>query len=367
MRRLLAGSGRGPGCRLVGRGVGWRHRGSGHRRRRAQATRADDAEQALAEKFAPVVSLVHQDVECGPGEPYQPSDVDLVLGDPSVASARGLGRGRHDPGRPDGRGSERGPLRLPPGLPRQPARGRVRLRGVGPGRGCGPAADDVRPRGDRGRRGRPAGPAVLVLLPVQRLHQQARGRLGDGPARLRCRRRDAGDRSDTARDRLQPARRARGRRLGRPEARHRRRQSSRRECRRRITRQLLRLGAAPRHVRRAGVRVRRHARSGRRREPPLSPSSLATPRPRRPSSRGSPSRGAGDSARRPSTTGRPARTPRRAGPTRSATRTRRGATSATRFLPAVSWAPRPPTSSAARSPAVRRSSASSPTIPGVCS
>ena len=51
----------------------------------AQAIAADDAEQALAEKFAPVVSLVHQDVECGPGEPYQPSDVDLVLGDPSVA------------------------------------------------------------------------------------------------------------------------------------------------------------------------------------------------------------------------------------------------------------------------------------------
>lgn len=46
---------------------------------------ADDAEQALAQKFAPVVALVHQDVECGPGEPYQPSDVDLVLGDESVA------------------------------------------------------------------------------------------------------------------------------------------------------------------------------------------------------------------------------------------------------------------------------------------
>ena len=45
----------------------------------------EDAERALAERFAPVVALVHQDVECGPGEPYQPSDVDLVLGDPSVA------------------------------------------------------------------------------------------------------------------------------------------------------------------------------------------------------------------------------------------------------------------------------------------
>jgi hypothetical protein len=49
------------------------------------ASPADEAEQALAERFAPVVRLVHQDVECGPGEPYQPSDVELVLGDGSVA------------------------------------------------------------------------------------------------------------------------------------------------------------------------------------------------------------------------------------------------------------------------------------------
>ncbi|HEX5880111.1 MAG TPA: Vps62-related protein, partial [Actinomycetota bacterium] len=46
---------------------------------------ASDAERALAERFAPVVRLVHQDVECGPGEPYRPSDVDTVLGDRSVA------------------------------------------------------------------------------------------------------------------------------------------------------------------------------------------------------------------------------------------------------------------------------------------
>jgi hypothetical protein len=46
---------------------------------------ASDAEQALAERFAPVVRLVHQDVECGPGEPYRPSDVETVLGDRSVA------------------------------------------------------------------------------------------------------------------------------------------------------------------------------------------------------------------------------------------------------------------------------------------
>ena len=40
----------------------------------------------------------------------------------------------------------------------------------------------------RGRPARPARAAVLVLLPVQRLEQQARGRLGDDPARLRRRR-----------------------------------------------------------------------------------------------------------------------------------------------------------------------------------
>ena len=46
---------------------------------------APEDEQALAERFAPVVRLVHQDVECGPGEPYRPSDVESVLGDRSVA------------------------------------------------------------------------------------------------------------------------------------------------------------------------------------------------------------------------------------------------------------------------------------------
>ena len=46
---------------------------------------AQPVEQTIAERFAPVVTLVHQDVECGPGEPYQPSDVEVVLGDQSVA------------------------------------------------------------------------------------------------------------------------------------------------------------------------------------------------------------------------------------------------------------------------------------------
>ena len=44
-----------------------------------------DAEQDLAEKYAPVVRLVEQTEECGPGEPYRPMDVDRLFGDSTVA------------------------------------------------------------------------------------------------------------------------------------------------------------------------------------------------------------------------------------------------------------------------------------------
>jgi hypothetical protein len=42
-------------------------------------------EQALAARFAPVVRLVEQTEECGPGEPYRPMDVDLLFDEPTVA------------------------------------------------------------------------------------------------------------------------------------------------------------------------------------------------------------------------------------------------------------------------------------------
>jgi hypothetical protein len=52
----------------------------------AAAGRAADADEtALAERYAPVVRLVEQTEECGPGEPYQPTDVDVLFGDPTVA------------------------------------------------------------------------------------------------------------------------------------------------------------------------------------------------------------------------------------------------------------------------------------------
>jgi hypothetical protein len=42
-------------------------------------------ERVLAERYAPVVRLVEQTEECGPGEPYEPMDVDSFFGRPTVA------------------------------------------------------------------------------------------------------------------------------------------------------------------------------------------------------------------------------------------------------------------------------------------
>jgi hypothetical protein len=42
-------------------------------------------QRALAERYAPVVRLVEQKHECGPGEPYRPMDVNALFGQPSVA------------------------------------------------------------------------------------------------------------------------------------------------------------------------------------------------------------------------------------------------------------------------------------------
>ena len=49
----------------------------------ARASTGD--EQALAKRYAPVVRLVEQKEECGPGEPYDPIDVNALFGQPTVA------------------------------------------------------------------------------------------------------------------------------------------------------------------------------------------------------------------------------------------------------------------------------------------
>jgi hypothetical protein len=50
---------------------------------RAAAALGDEIE--LAERHAPVVRLVEQLEECGPGEPYEPMDVDALFDEPTVA------------------------------------------------------------------------------------------------------------------------------------------------------------------------------------------------------------------------------------------------------------------------------------------
>src|SRR3954471_12246061 len=43
------------------------------------------SEKALAKRYAPVVRLVEQNGDCGPGKPYLPIDVDALFGEPTVA------------------------------------------------------------------------------------------------------------------------------------------------------------------------------------------------------------------------------------------------------------------------------------------
>ena len=49
----------------------------------AAADTRDEIE--LAERYSPVVRLVVQEEECGPGEPYEPLDVDVLFDEPTVA------------------------------------------------------------------------------------------------------------------------------------------------------------------------------------------------------------------------------------------------------------------------------------------
>jgi hypothetical protein len=54
----------------------------------AGPAQAQTSEERLAERYAPVVRLVEQREECGPGEPYEPIDIDAIL-DEDTVSLRG--------------------------------------------------------------------------------------------------------------------------------------------------------------------------------------------------------------------------------------------------------------------------------------
>ena len=93
-----------------------------------------------------------------------------------------MGLDQHRHRRPDRSRAVGRPARVQPRLPRQRAVPRVHVRRLGPPDRRDVTADGVRPRRHPARLPRQARAAVLVLLRLQRLEQQARGRLGEHPA-----------------------------------------------------------------------------------------------------------------------------------------------------------------------------------------
>jgi hypothetical protein len=64
--------------------------GSGQAAVSAPAATGDAATQ-LAERFAPYVAIQQQDEQCGPGEAFQPDDVNIILNQPDVVLRDGAG------------------------------------------------------------------------------------------------------------------------------------------------------------------------------------------------------------------------------------------------------------------------------------
>ena len=128
--------------------------------------------------------LVTQQEACGPGEPYEPIDVNALFDEPTVALRGPWGSDlvKIAPAADD-LSAERYEYHLDfPGNALDPGCGyehwanRITQ---------GSQADRLRARRDRPRPPGKARAAVLVLLRLQRLEQHARGRLGDDPAQLR--------------------------------------------------------------------------------------------------------------------------------------------------------------------------------------
>ena len=87
----------------------------------ASAAPASEAEVALARMYSPVVRLKEQPGSCDIGEPYQPTDIDLLMGNDEVALRGPWDRTNIVKVAPTARGPLAGALRLPPGLPRRRA------------------------------------------------------------------------------------------------------------------------------------------------------------------------------------------------------------------------------------------------------
>ena len=221
-------------------------------------------EIALAERYAPVVRLVEQAEECGPGEPYEPLNVDLLFDEPTVALRGPWGGGdlvEIGPTADDLAGGlyeyhlDFPGNALDPGCTYELWARRL-------SEGEAPAVyahvvDD------------PGHPGELALQYWLFYAYNDWNNLHEGDWEMIQLLFDAEDaaaaldgRADE--DRLQPARGRRAGRLGRGQARARGRDTPGRAPGRRLARELLRGGALPRQLGRAGRRLRRHERPHRR-------------------------------------------------------------------------------------------------------
>ena len=179
-------------------------------------TGTGDPEVTLANRYAPVVRLVDRAGRCGGDEAFEPTNVNAVLGSPEVALRGPWNSTNLVMVAPTAQDLLGRPAGVQPRLPRKPAVTRLHVRRVG-GEDCADLQPGrVRARRHRGGLSRPALAAVLVLLHLQRLEQQARGRLGDGAAELQGRERRAGIDGVAVRGGLQPARELGTRAVGAP-------------------------------------------------------------------------------------------------------------------------------------------------------
>ena len=227
------------------------------------AAAALDDEIALAERHAPVVRLVEQLEECGPGEPYEPIDVDAALRRADGGAAGAVERRRPRRGRPDRRRPRR-PATSTTSTSRatRSSRAATTSSGRAGSRMAGRRPSTPTSRRSRATRGSSrSSTGSSTPSTTGTTSTRATGRC---PARLRRARRPRGALRGAGRSRLQPARGRRARRLGRREARARGRAPAGRLSGRGLARELLRRGALPRQLRRAGRRLRRHARPARR-------------------------------------------------------------------------------------------------------
>ena len=274
----------------------------------AAGTADSGPEQQLALRYAPVVRVRTQEEDCGPGESVPADRCHRAVARQRSGVPRTVVEPRPDQGRADRRGPEGRLVRLPPRLPRGRALPRLRLREVGAQDHWRPPADRLCARHHRCEASGQGGAAVLVLLRLQRLQQQARGRLGDDPARLPGQRRGRRAAHRPHRGRLHPALERGAGGLGRGQAGARRRHapgrlpapkartrtSSRRRCTSATARRPASAATTP-----PGRTPRSPRRRGR---------AVPSGRPTCSSSRGWASRGDGESCSRRSTTDPPGRT-----------------------------------------------------------